>query len=372
MENPDIAPNAARCRFRRIVVKVGSNVLTRDDGRPDTTRISSLVDQIARLHRAGIEVILVSSGAVASGRSVLEQRTGRIDTVSARQLCSAAGQVKLLIRYYVLFNEYGIVCGQVLTTKQDFETRRHYLNQRNSIRVMLENGVVPIVNENDTVAVTELMFTDNDELSGLLSTMIGAEALVLLTNVDGICDGMPGAPGVEVIREIAPGQRDLPDCIRDAKSSFGRGGMLTKSRIARKVAAEGIETIIADGRRDGILPDLLAEGSRTLCTRFLPSPHPISGVKKWIAHSEGFAKGEVHVTREALDALGGPRAVSLLPVGVSRVEGVFEKDDIVRIVAPDGRPVGAGKVSCDSTTARRNIGRRGARALIHYDYLYLD
>ena len=349
MENPDIAPNAARCRFRRIVVKVGSNVLTRADGTLDTDRMAALADQIAALHRAGVEVIVVSSGAVAAGRGVIAAGH-RLDAVSARQL----------------------VCGQVLTTKQDFETRRHYLNQRNSIRVMLENGIVPIVNENDTVAVTELMFTDNDELSGLLSTMIGAEALVLLTNVDGICDGMPGAPGVEVIREIAPGQRDLPDCIRDAKSSFGRGGMLTKSRIARKVAAEGIETIIADGRRDGILPDLLAEGSRTLCTRFLPSPHPISGVKKWIAHSEGFAKGEVHVTREALDALGGPRAVSLLPVGVSRVEGVFEKDDIVRIVAPDGRPVGAGKVSCDSTTARRNIGRRGARALIHYDYLYLD
>ena len=371
MENPDIAPNAARCRFRRIVVKVGSNVLTRADGTLDTDRMAALADQIAALHRAGVEVIVVSSGAVAAGRGVIAAGH-RLDAVSARPLYSAVGQVKLIRRYYELFDARGIVCGQVLTTKQDFETRRHYLNQRNSIRVMLENGVVPIVNENDTVAVTELMFTDNDELSGLLSTMIGAEALVLLTNVDGICDGMPGAPGVEVIREIAPGQRDLPDCIRDAKSSFGRGGMLTKSRIARKVAAEGIETIIADGRRDGILPDLLAEGSRTLCTRFLPSPHPISGVKKWIAHSEGFAKGEVHVTREALDALGGPRAVSLLPVGVSRVEGVFEKDDIVRIVAPDGRPVGAGKVSCDSTTARRNIGRRGARALIHYDYLYLD
>ncbi|WP_303009978.1 glutamate 5-kinase [Alistipes communis] len=371
MENPDIAPNAARCRFRRIVVKVGSNVLTRVDGTLDTDRMAALADQIAALHRAGVEVIVVSSGAVAAGRGVIAAGHW-LDAVSARQLYSAVGQVKLIRRYYELFDARGIVCGQVLTTKQDFETRRHYLNQRNSIRVMLENGVVPIVNENDTVAVTELMFTDNDELSGLLSTMIGAEALVLLTNVDGICDGMPGAPGVEVIREIAPGQRDLPDCIRDAKSSFGRGGMLTKSRIARKVAAEGIETIIADGRRDGILPDLLAEGSRTLCTRFLPSPHPISGVKKWIAHSEGFAKGEVHVTREALDALGGPRAVSLLPVGVSRVEGVFEKDDIVRIVAPDGRPVGAGKVSCDSTTARRNIGRRGARALIHYDYLYLD
>ena len=371
MENPDIAPNAARCRFRRIVVKVGSNVLTRVDGTLDTDRMAALADQIAALHRAGVEVIVVSSGAVAAGRGVIAAGHW-LDAVSARQLYSAVGQVKLIRRYYELFDARGIVCGQVLTTKQDFETRRHYLNQRNSIRVMLENGVVPIVNENDTVAVTELMFTDNDELSGLLSTMIGAEALVLLTNVDGICDGMPGAPGVEVIREIAPGQRDLPDCIRDAKSSFGRGGMLTKSRIARKVAAEGIETIIADGRRDGILPDLLAEGSRTLCTRFLPSPHPISGVKKWLAHSEGFAKGEVHVTREARDALGGPRAVSLLPVGVSRVEGVFEKDDIVRIVAPDGRPVGAGKVSCDSTTARRNIGRRGARALIHYDYLYLD
>uniref|UniRef100_UPI003FF103B9 glutamate 5-kinase n=1 Tax=Alistipes shahii TaxID=328814 RepID=UPI003FF103B9 len=257
--------NCESKKYRRIVVKIGSNVLTREDGRPDTTRISALVDQLARLHRAGTEFILVSSGAVASGRSLLETRVGRIDTVSARQLFSAVGQVKLLNRYYDLFNEYGIACGQVLTTKESLSTRRQYLNQRNCMEAMLAAGVVPIVNENDTVAVTELMFTDNDELSGLLSTMIGAEALVLLTNVDGICDGMPGAPGVEVIREIAPGQRDLPDCIRDAKSSFGRGGMLTKSRIARKVAAEGIETIIADGRRDGILPDLLAEGSRTLC-----------------------------------------------------------------------------------------------------------
>ena len=361
MENPDIAPNAARCRFRRIVVKVGSNVLTRADGTLDTDRMAALADQIAALHRAGVEVIVVSSGAVAAGRGVIAAGH-RLDAVSARQLYSAVGQVKLIRRYYELFDARGIVCGQVLTTKQDFETRRHYLNQRNSIRVMLENGVVPIVNENDTVAVTELMFTDNDELSGLLSTMIGAEALVLLTNVDGICDGMPGAPGVEVIREIAPGQRDLPDCIRDAKSSFGRGGMLTKSRIARKVAAEGIETIIADGRRDGILPDLLAEGSRTLCTRFLPSPHPISGVKKWIAHSEGFAKGEVHVTREALDALGGPRAVSLLPVGVSRVEGVFEKDTSCASSPPTA---GRSAPARSPATARRHAAISAAAAHGH-------
>ena len=174
MENPDIAPNAARCRFRRIVVKVGSNVLTRADGTLDTDRMAALADQIAALHRAGVEVIVVSSGAVAAGRGVIAAGH-RLDAVSARQLYSAVGQVKLIRRYYELFDARGIVCGQVLTTKQDFETRRHYLNQRNSIRVMLENGVVPIVNENDTVAVTELMFTDNDELSGLLSTMIGAK-----------------------------------------------------------------------------------------------------------------------------------------------------------------------------------------------------
>ena len=361
----------AQNKYRRIVIKVGSNVLTRDDGRPDTTRISALVDQVARLHRAGTEVILVSSGAVASGRSILGQLAGKLDSVSARQLFSAVGQVKLLNRYYDLFNEYGIVCGQVLTTKESLSTRRQYLNQRNCMEVMLANGVIPIVNENDTISVTELMFTDNDELSGLVAAMMQAEALIILSNIDGIYDGSPADPASQVIRRVKPSE-DLSQYIDPVRSSRGRGGMATKSRVSSRAAAEGIEVIIANGRRDGILTDLVLTGEEVPCTRFEPAPRAASGVKKWIAHSEGFAKGEVHVTREALDALGGPRAVSLLPVGVSRVEGVFEKDDIVRIVAPDGRPVGAGKVSCDSTTARRNIGRRGARALIHYDYLYLD
>ena len=178
-------------KYRRIVIKVGSNVLTRDDGRPDTTRISALVDQVARLHRAGTEVILVSSGAVASGHSILGQRAGKLDSVSARQLFSAVGQVKLLNRYYDLFNEYGIVCGQVLTTKESLSTRRQYLNQRNCMVTMLANGVLPIVNENDTISVTELMFTDNDELSGLVAAMMDAEALVILSNIDGIYDGSP-------------------------------------------------------------------------------------------------------------------------------------------------------------------------------------
>ena len=223
-------------KYRRIVIKAGSNVLTRDDGRPDTTRISSLVDQIARLHRAGIEVILVSSGAVASGRSVLEQRTGRIDTVSARQLFSAVGQVKLLNRYYDLFNEYGIVCGQVLTTKESLSTRRQYLNQRNCMEVMLANGVIPIVNENDTISVTELMFTDNDELSGLVAAMMQAEALIILSNIDGIYDGSPSDPSSQVIRRVKPSE-DLSRYIDPARSSRGRGGMARASKSSSPTAA---------------------------------------------------------------------------------------------------------------------------------------
>ena len=361
----------ARCRFRRIVVKVGSNVLTRSDGTLDTERMAALTDQIAALHRTGVEIIVVSSGAVASGRG--EIKAGhKLDAVSARQLYSAVGQVKLIHRYYELFRAHGIGCGQVLTTKQDFETRRHYLNQRNSMRVMLENGVIPIVNENDTVSVTELMFTDNDELSGLISTMMDAEALVLLTNVDGICNGRPDDPGVEVIREIAPGRTDFGDCIRDAKSSFGRGGMLTKSRIARKVAAEGIEVIIANGRRDNILTDLILTDRDVVCTRFEAAPRPASGVKKWIASSEGFAKGALHLDAGAAAAVSQSKAASILAVGVTAVEGDFERDDIVRILSPEGAPLGVGRISCDSATARRNLGRKGLKPLIHCDYLYLE
>ena len=223
----------AQNKYRRIVIKVGSNVLTRDDGRPDTTRISALVDQVARLHRAGTEVILVSSGAVASGRSILGQRAGKLDSVSARQLFSAVGQVKLLNRYYDLFNEYGIVCGQVLTTKESLSTRRQYLNQRNCMETMLANGVLPIVNENDTISVTELMFTDNDELSGLVAAMMNAEALIILSNIDGIYDGSPADPASQVIRRVKPSE-DLSQYIDPVRSSRGRGGMATKSRVSSR------------------------------------------------------------------------------------------------------------------------------------------
>lgn len=357
-------------QFSRIAVKVGSNVLTRRDGTLDVTRMSALVDQIAELHKTGVEIILVSSGAVASGRSEVHSAK-KLDSVDQRQLFSAVGQAKLINRYYELFREHGIAVGQVLTMKENFATRRHYLNQKNCMTVMLENGVIPIVNENDTISVSELMFTDNDELSGLIASMMGAQALIILSNIDGIYNGSPADPTSEVIREIGQG-KDLSSYIQTSKSSFGRGGMLTKTNIARKVADEGITVIIANGKRDNILVDLIQHPESTLCTRFIPSAEPVSSVKKWIAHSEGFAKGELHINYCATELLFSDKAVSILPVGITDVIGEFEKDDIVRIVDFGGKPIGVGKANCDSTQAREAMGKHGKKSVVHYDYLYIE
>ncbi|MBQ2838771.1 MAG: glutamate 5-kinase [Muribaculaceae bacterium] len=357
-------------RYTRIAVKIGSNVLTRKDGTLDITRMSALVDQIAELHHRGIGVIMVSSGAVASGRSELKENK-KLDAVSARQLYSAVGQAKLINRYYELFREHGIACGQVLTTKENFSTRRHYLNQKHCMEVMLGNGVIPIVNENDTVSVTELMFTDNDELSGLIATMMDMQALVILSNIDGVYDGNPNDASSKVITDIEQ-QNDVSEYIQDGKSSLGRGGMATKYRIARKVASEGIAVIIANGKRDNILLDVVAPERKVPYTMFHPATQTTSGVKKWIAHSEGFAKGELHINQGATEALLSARGASLLPVGVTAIKGDFEKDDIVKVIAPSGEMIAVGKVGCDSESARQVIGESGARPLVHSDYLYID
>lgn len=358
------------CRFKRIAVKIGSNVLTRKDGTLDMTRMSAIVDQVAELHRAGAEIVLVSSGAVASGRSEVKPLR-RLDSVDSRQLFSAVGQVKLINRYYELFREHGITVGQVLTTKESFSTRRHYLNQRNCMQVMLDNDVIPIVNENDTISVTELMFTDNDELSGLIAAMMDVQALVILSDIDGIYNGAPSQPGVTVIREVEQG-KDLSDYISAEKSGFGRGGMLTKSSIARKVADEGITVFIANGKTDNILVNLVFNPDDTVCTKFVSSGNGVSSIKKWIAHSDGFSKGRIVVNDKAADRLRSDEAASLLPVGVTEISGDFEKDDIVTIVSPDGERIGVGRVNMSSAEARSVMGVHGKPCLVHYDYLYLE
>ena len=358
-------------RFKRIAVKIGSNVLTRKDGTLDFTRMSAISDQIAELHKGKVQIILISSGAVASGRSEIKS-SRKIDTVSSRQLYSAVGQVKLINRYYELFRNHSIVCGQVLTTKENFGSRRHYLNQKNCMDIMLEEKVIPIVNENDTISVTELMFTDNDELSGLIATMMGAEALIILSNIDGIFTGNPNDPDSELIKTIEPGRKDISSYIQASKSSFGRGGMITKYNIARKVAEEGVEVIIANGKKDNILVDLMKNNPETLCTRFLPGEKKVSAVKKWIAHSESFAKGGIYLNVCATKNLLGEKVMSILPVGVEKVTGDFEADDIVKIYGNDGTLVGLGKINIDSAEATSLMGVKGAKAIIHYDYLYLD
>ena len=357
--------------MKRIAVKIGSNVLTRKDGTLDITRMSALVDQVAELHHAGMEIVLISSGAVASGRS--EVKVGKkLDSVSARQLYSAVGQAKLINRYYELFREHGLKCGQVLTTKENFGSRTHYLNQKHCMEVMLEHGVIPIVNENDTISVTELMFTDNDELSGLIATMMGMDALIILSNIDGIYNGNPADPASRVIPVVERGKTDLASYVQTGRSSFGRGGMLTKCHIAQKVADEGILVVIANGKRSHILVDLLKDPEMIPCTRFLPAVKPVSSVKKWIAHSEGFAKGEIHINKGAEEALLAPKATSLLLVGVTQVVGDFEKDDIVRIVNEEGKLLGVGCAGYGSEEARALIGSRDLKPLVHYDYLYID
>ena len=253
--------------MKRIVVKIGSNALTRTDGRLDVTRMSALVDQIAWLRQHDCEVILVSSGAVACGRRELDTVEHELDSVEQRQLYSAMGQAKLIGLYYDLFREYHIHVGQVLTMKENFQPGEQYRNQQACMQVMLENGVLPIVNENDTVSVTELMFTDNDELSGLIAQMMKADTLILLSNINGIYTGNPADPRSQLIKEVAPGT-DLSDYIQTEKSSAGRGGMQSKYATATNVQKAGIRVIIANGKRDNVLIDLMEHPETTPHTQF--------------------------------------------------------------------------------------------------------
>jgi len=253
--------------MKRIVVKIGSNALTRPDGRLDVTRMSALVDQIAWLRQHDSEVILVSSGAVACGRRELDNVDHELDSVEQRQLFSALGQAKLIGLYYDLFREYHIHVGQVLTMKENFSPGEQYENQRACMRVMLENRVLPIVNENDTVSVTELMFTDNDELSGLIAQMMEADTLILLSNIDGIYTGNPADPASKLISEVTLGT-DLSQYIQTEKSSAGRGGMQSKYATASKIQQAGINVIIANGKRENILIDLMEHPETTPHTIF--------------------------------------------------------------------------------------------------------
>jgi len=356
--------------FNRIAIKVGSNVITQSDGSLNDGRILRLVEDIAILYKQGIEVVLISSGAVAAGRSEVTPLK-KTNIVAAKQIWAAIGQVKLMSSYQFLFGKYGIQAGQLLATKESFRDRRHYLNMKNCISAMLENRVLPIVNENDTISINELMFTDNDELSGLISSMMDCKSLIILTNVDGVYNGIPGKKGTELITRIDKESEDLDKYISSVKSGFGRGGMITKCTIARKIASQGVDVFIANGTRDSIITDIVRRKDVPY-TQFIASSKRETGVKKWLSHSDTFAKGAVVINTGAKEALLDEKATSLLMIGITRIDGFFRNGDIVRIVDEDGNNIGLGKSQYDSKKAEQNIGEKLSKPFIHYDYMVIN
>lgn len=352
-----------------ITIKIGSNVLTQANGMLDVERMNYLVMEIARLHKQGHKIILVTSGAVAAGRSMVSGYQD-LDPVSQRQLLSSIGQVKLIDTYKYLFDIYQIKIGQILVTKQDFSSREHYLNMKNCISALWNNNVIPVVNENDSVSVTALMFTDNDELSGLMASMMDCQKLFILSNIDGIFNGNPKDEGTEVIREISS-ISNVSQYVQTTKSNFGRGGMLTKCRIARKTADSGIDVYIANGTKPNVITRLVNEDKDFVCTHFIAGEQR-PAVKKWIAYSDGFATASVIVNPGARAALTShDKAASLLYPGVVRFEGDFKKDDLLRIKDEEGNAIGVGKVTMDKDDVLNLGEEKHSKPIIHYDYLYI-
>jgi glutamate 5-kinase len=350
-----------------VTIKVGSNVITNSKGFPDEEVIGNISAQIKSLTEKGFQVLLISSGAVAAGRSIF-QLDKKTDTVAQRQVLASIGQVKLISLYKAVFDKLGMLCSQVLVTKEDFKSRNHYLNMQNCLSALLNHGIVPIINENDVVSVTELMFTDNDELAGLVSAMMNADMLIILTNVDGIYNGDPEKSGTKLIHTYDAETIDLNNISSGKKSGFGRGGILTKCRTAEKIAGMGIPVHIANGKTENIIARIL--DNEVIGTRF-PGKRLASSIKKYIAHAYEEPKGKVVINQGAKDVLLSQNANSLLPIGVTQVLGKFKKGDIIRIVDEKNHEIGLGLARYGYRKAKEVIGLKNEKPVIHYDHLYL-
>jgi glutamate 5-kinase len=352
---------------KTLVIKIGSNVLTKSDGLPDLERMSHLVSQIHGLISSGKKVVLVSSGAVAFGRQNIHL-PDKLNPVFKKQIWASTGQIRLINEYQQLFGELSQPIAQILVTKEDFRDRKHFLNMKNCIEALLQQNILPIINENDTVTITELMFTDNDELASLTAAMINADTLMLLTNVDGIFTGNPSDPSSELVEKVAFSMPEVSGFISATKSSFGRGGMLTKYTMAKKSADLGIQVIIANGKCEGVLDQFQDKTLR--CTWFEPQKVK-HAPKKWLAHGAQYYKGEVTINDGAKASLTTSVIRSLLPVGITKVEGEFSKGDILLIRDEKNKKVGLGRAEYTSKVALERMGQKNQKPLIHYDYLYL-
>ncbi len=361
-------------RVKRVVVKIGSNVLAGDGGLR-TARINAIAADVVAAVASGRDVVVVSSGAVAAGAAKLG---GRRPGLEWRQAAAAVGQPALMAVYERAFRRHERTVAQVLLTHADLADRRRYLNARHTLRTLLALGTVPIVNENDTVSVEELKFGDNDNLSALTATLVEADLLVILSDVAGVYDADPRLmPDAELVRVAAADDALVGRAAGPALSGIGTGGMVSKVDAARSAAAAGIPTVIADGGRRGVLRAIL-DPAAEVGTLLLAKADKLGRRKHWIAHALRPA-GTLHLDAGAERALAqGGR--SLLPSGVRAVEGEFGEGECVRCLGPDGTEVARGLVNYDAAEVERILGAqtkdiehllgyKGAAEVIHRDDL---
>ncbi len=354
--------------YKRVIVKVGTKVLSLEDGQLAIETLKHLVEQIVSLKKKGIEIILVTSGAMGAGRSLIKLKNA--EKIAEKQVLAAVGQVSLMKTYSDAFEKYNQLCAQILVTKEDFRDKTHYLNMRMCFENLLASGVVPIVNENDVVATTELLFTDNDELAGLVASQLSADAVIILTSVEGFLTGDPKDEKSKVIPEIDFSNiGTYQKYISPDKTEFGRGGMRTKYNIAKKLALQGIAVHFANGKRKNVVMDVMS--GNAVGTRFVPRKKS-SSLKRRIAYSDGLTKGTVQINKCAEDLLvSKTRIMSLLPVGIIGVSGDFTKGDIIEIITEDRQQLGFGIAEYGAAKAKELIGVQNARPIIHYNHMFI-
>ena len=350
-------------QFRRIVVKVGSSLLVdRERGRLRQAWLAALAEDLSDLHQRGADVLVVSSGAIALGRTVLALPSGPL-RLEESQAAAAVGQIALARTWAEALGHNGLQAGQILLTLAHTAERRRYLQARATLGRLLDLRAVPVINENDTVATTEIRYGDNDRLAARVATMAGADLLVLFSDIDGLYTAPPArdpsARHIPLVERITP---EIDAMAGGAASELSRGGMRTKIEAGKIAASGGTHMLIADGRAKNPLA-AIAAGAR--CTWFLTASTPATARKTWIAGSLE-PRGTLHVDAGAARALAG--GASLLPVGVSRIEGDFARGDAVLIRDPDGRLLGRGLVAYDAGEAALVLGKasRDIGAILGY------
>ncbi len=354
-------------RIRRAVIKVGTGVLTHDQGL-NATVIRRLAREVSMLMDQGRQVILVSSGAIVSGMKKVGMAE-RPSDIPHKQAVAAIGQSRLMLEYEKSFARYQKKAAQILLTRDDLCNRRRYLNARNTINVLLDWKIVPIVNENDTVVVEELKFGDNDNLSAMITHLMDAQILINLTDIDGFYDKDPrGHKNALLIPLVSRIDRGMEKAACDIPGAFGMGGMSSKIQTAKKVTTSGIPMVIASGLKANILKRLF-EG-RDVGTLFLPGREKMGSRKCWIAFTLK-AKGAIRVDRGAAKAIR-KQGRSLLPIGILNVEGDFGVGAAVSCIDPDGVPFARGLVNYKATDVRKLMGLKTSQIEQRLGYKHYD